>query len=342
MAASIGERFLGDAVDGVLQNRLQAHEFHVALEFDLGPAGLLLIVSQVGQGGHDSRLVEDRGADSADQPAGFEMRLPHHLHARVVGGLGVLGRGTLELLVGLELHHRGGQLLGQPVVDVVGDQLPFVIAGAEHVPERFSLPIDRFLGPRSFRVFFAQALIGFRQFRRAGFDAPFELPLHLHALGDVGNETLQEFHVPAVARHADAALPDPSLLAGGRTDAVDDFKRPLLADRPVHFLVDVRLIVRVDQVVPRDGSAVEDVRRGVAGQPGAPLTDEDHRPMGVVEASVGHAGEAGKQRGQPPLALAERRFRPAPLRLGLLAPGDPAPQLGQFLPEFRFTLLAGH
>ncbi len=31
-----------------------------------------------------------------------------------------------------------------------------------------------------------------------------------------------------------------------------------------------------------------------------------------------------------------------PLRLGLLAPGDLAPQLGQFLPEFCFTLLAGH
>ena len=181
---------------------------HVALEFDLRPAGNLLVVRQVAQGGHDARLVEDRRPHAADQPPRFEMRLPHHLHARIVGGPGVPGRGPLGLLVGLELDHRGGQLLGQPVVDVVGDQLPFVIAGAEHVPERSSLPIDGFLGPRSLRVLFALA-DSLRPVPPCGPPRAFD-PLHLHAAPEIGNQTLQKFHPPAVIRHANT-LPDPPL-----------------------------------------------------------------------------------------------------------------------------------
>ena len=37
--------------------------------------------------------------------------------------------GFLQVIINLELHDRAGQLLGQAVMDVVGDQLAFVVAG---------------------------------------------------------------------------------------------------------------------------------------------------------------------------------------------------------------------
>ena len=52
------------------------------------------------------------------------------------------------MIESLELHDRPGQLLGQPVVDFVGDELPFVIAGVQQV-----LEVAVFLRQCLFRTF---------------------------------------------------------------------------------------------------------------------------------------------------------------------------------------------
>ena len=45
----------------------------------------------------------------------------------------------------LKLHLRSGKILGQAVVNLVGDDLSFVVAGLEHSPERLSLPFQSLL-----------------------------------------------------------------------------------------------------------------------------------------------------------------------------------------------------
>ena len=57
-----------------------------------------------------------------------------------------LGLASSSVGVDLELHDRPGQLLGQAVVDVVGDQLPFVVAGLQHVLQGSPFPFQRLPG----------------------------------------------------------------------------------------------------------------------------------------------------------------------------------------------------
>ena len=74
------------------------------------------------------------------------MGLTNKLHGSLVGFLrfvrGVLSQG----IVSLKLHPRSGEILGQPVVNLVGDDLPFVVAGLEHSPKRLPLPLQSLLG----------------------------------------------------------------------------------------------------------------------------------------------------------------------------------------------------
>ncbi len=51
----------------------------------------------------------------------------------------------------LKLHGRTAKILGQSVVNLVGDGLPFVIASLEHSPERLPLPFQSLLGPFAIR-----------------------------------------------------------------------------------------------------------------------------------------------------------------------------------------------
>ena len=46
----------------------------------------------------------------------------------------------------LKLHPRTGKILGQPIVDLVGYGLPFVVAGLEHSPERLPFPLQSLFG----------------------------------------------------------------------------------------------------------------------------------------------------------------------------------------------------
>ena len=96
-------------------------------------------------------FIDDRRAHFADQAPRLGVGLANKLHGRLVGFLrlfrGVLPKG----IVSLKLHARSGKILGQPVVNLVGDDLPFVVAGLEHSPERLPLPLQGILGFPPFR-----------------------------------------------------------------------------------------------------------------------------------------------------------------------------------------------
>ena len=106
-----------------------------------------LLVHKMGDGRHDARFVEDRRPDAGDQTAGLEMALLEHRHAGVVGLRRLFGLRVLQVGEGLELHDRPGQLLGQSVVDFVGDELPFVVAGLQQVFEGAMFSLQCLLGP---------------------------------------------------------------------------------------------------------------------------------------------------------------------------------------------------
>ena len=78
-----------DAEQGALQRRRQPVELHLVDEFDLGAVVPLVLGDKIFDGRHDSRFVQHRRPQSADQPAGLGHRLaqqPHALVARLLGG----------------------------------------------------------------------------------------------------------------------------------------------------------------------------------------------------------------------------------------------------------------
>ena len=92
-------------------------------------------MDKVGDGLHDARFIEDRRPDPGDQAAGLKMPLLEHGHPCIESLRRLLRVLVLQVIESLELHDRPGQLLGQPVVDFVGDELPFVVAGVQQVLE---------------------------------------------------------------------------------------------------------------------------------------------------------------------------------------------------------------
>ena len=62
------------------------------------------------------------------------MALPQHGHSSIVSLCRILWLCLLEMLIDIELHDGTGKVLGQAVVDFVGDQLPFMVAGFQQVP----------------------------------------------------------------------------------------------------------------------------------------------------------------------------------------------------------------
>ena len=94
-----------------------------------------LFVDKMADSSHNAFLIEDRRSYAGDQAAGFEVALAKHRHCCMVGVGCLLWLGFLQMVEGIELHDRPGQLLGQPVMDFVGDELPFVIAGLQKVLE---------------------------------------------------------------------------------------------------------------------------------------------------------------------------------------------------------------
>ena len=147
MIAGVGQPLLDDAVNDVFHDRGQTAERDPAAKIDLRSLVEGRIVDQMGDGGHDARFVEDRRPHAADEPPGLGVALAGAWPCRASKALAAsFGFACLKMVVDLELHDRPGQLLGQSVVDVVGDQLPFVVAGLEHVLESSAFPLQGLLG----------------------------------------------------------------------------------------------------------------------------------------------------------------------------------------------------
>ena len=86
-------------------------------------------------GSNDTLLIKNGRPHAAYQAPGLEMGLAEHGYAGVISFCGVLGYRLFEMIVDIELHDCPGQVLGQPIVDFVGDGLPFVVAGLQQMPE---------------------------------------------------------------------------------------------------------------------------------------------------------------------------------------------------------------
>jgi hypothetical protein len=133
--AGIGQRFLHDAVNGVLQDRGQSAKLNVAVEFDLRAAAFPLFVNQMRDGGLNPDLIDDGRANLAYQATCLRMGLAYELCGCVVS-FSRLVRVTLpKPIENLKLHPRRGKVLSQPVVNLVGYGLPFVVASLEHSPK---------------------------------------------------------------------------------------------------------------------------------------------------------------------------------------------------------------
>ena len=133
--AGIRQGFLADAVDGVFQGWIEAVKFDLTEILYAGALLAALFVNQMGDRLHHARFVENWRADAGNEASGLEMGLPQHHHAGLVGLDCILGALVVELLEDLELHDCPGQLLGQAVVDVVGDELPLVVARLQQMLE---------------------------------------------------------------------------------------------------------------------------------------------------------------------------------------------------------------
>ena len=65
--AGVGETFLGNAIDGVLQRRVQPVKRHVVLELNASPPLRNALVHQVLQGGDDTIRVQDGRPQTAGE-----------------------------------------------------------------------------------------------------------------------------------------------------------------------------------------------------------------------------------------------------------------------------------
>ena len=78
---------------------------------------------------HDSFLIENRRSDACNQTTGLKVRLLKQCHSRIIH-LGCQSRlRVLQVMEGLKLHDGPRQLLGQFIVNVVGDGLSLMVTG---------------------------------------------------------------------------------------------------------------------------------------------------------------------------------------------------------------------
>ena len=135
----------------------------------------------------------------------------------------------------------------------------------------------------------------------------------LPAFGDVRDEALEGLEVAVFGEYADALFPDPPLVAGGGMDAVRNEEGLAAAERRLNLIPDALAVVRVHDVVVGELAVEKQVFRVVAGQPAAAAAYELHRPVAVVLASVGHAGQVAQKGVHHALAFPQRLLRLAPL-----------------------------
>ena len=117
------------------------------------------------------------------------------------------------------------------------------------------------------------------------------------ALGDVLDKAFQHQHILLIA-HGHAAFGHIARLPRQGGDAVLHGKALPAGHGALDDLAHPQAVIGVGDVLPRHARASEQLRRGVARQLGTALADKHHRPVGIVEAAVGHAFEVVDQRVQ--------------------------------------------
>ncbi len=61
------------------------------------------------------------------------MTLPQHGHPSIIRLGGIFGLGLLRVVVGFELHDGTGKVLSQAIMDFIGNQLSFMVAGLQQM-----------------------------------------------------------------------------------------------------------------------------------------------------------------------------------------------------------------
>ena len=109
------------------------------MEIDLRSLATAMFMDKVGDGRHDAGFIENWRPAPWRSIAGPQNALVgawSSLHRKPSPPLGVL---VLQVIESLKLHDRPGQLLGKFIMDFVSDELPFVVAGLEHVPHAIAI-----------------------------------------------------------------------------------------------------------------------------------------------------------------------------------------------------------
>ena len=104
----------------------------------------------MGNGDHNPGFIQNRRPYTAYQPPGLFMCLTQHGYRRVQRFRRLFRHDVLLIGIGLELHDGPCQLLGQTIMDFVGNHLPFVVAGLEQVFEGTVLLSQRFVSLLAF------------------------------------------------------------------------------------------------------------------------------------------------------------------------------------------------
>ena len=117
------------------------------------------------------------------------------------------------------------------------------------------------------------------------------------ALGDVLDKAFQHQYILLIA-HGHAALGHMARLPRQGGDAVLHGKALPAGHGALDDLAHPQAVIGVGDVLPRHARASEQLRRCIACEVGTALADKHHRPVGIVEAAVGHAFEVVDQRVQ--------------------------------------------
>ena len=127
VTAGVGQSFLNDTEDRVLQDRLKTFGLDLVLKVDMRSAAHLIIFDQCLHGGDDAEFIEYRRPHTADQAARLGQAVSQGLVQFTQRGIRFFRRPVDAVFGCLALIESGHQLLGQPVMDLVCDQLAFLI-----------------------------------------------------------------------------------------------------------------------------------------------------------------------------------------------------------------------
>lgn len=104
--------------------------------------------------------------------------------------------------------------------------------------------------------------------------------------------------IPFFRKNAATLFPDPFLDASGRDDAIGNLEWLARLQRLLHIVPDHLPIIGMNDLGIRNSRRACQFLGGVAGEGQRALADEVHRPILVVAAAIGHAGEIAHEREQ--------------------------------------------